>query len=132
MKSKIKCLLYLRLVGGAYIFIGAFKDPVRKGFLVEKDFDDKIYPQLILPIESILDDNYFVNSQGIVEEREPYCKHCGAKKFFRKDIIGDYFIQMMDLRLELKLRDINVKNVKRNFRWSLQNIGGNSQIIPIK
>ena len=72
MKSKIKCLLYLRLVGGAYIFIGAFKDPVRKGFLVEKDFDDKINPQLILPIESILDDNYFVNSQEIVEEREPY------------------------------------------------------------
>ncbi len=84
MKPEIKCLPYLRLVGETYIFVGAFKDPIRKGFLVEKDFDEKIYPQLILPIESILDDNYFVNSQGIVEEREPYCKHCGSKKFSRK------------------------------------------------
>ena len=72
MYSKIKCLPYLKLVGEAYIFIGAFKDPVRNGFLVEKDFDEKIYPQLILPIGAILDDDYFVNSQGIVEEREPY------------------------------------------------------------
>ena len=44
MNREIKCLPYLRLVGEAYIFIGAFKDPVRKGFLVEKDFDEKIYP----------------------------------------------------------------------------------------
>lgn len=84
MKTEIKCLPYLRLVGGTYIFTGAFKGPVRKGFLVEKDFDEKIYPQLILPIESILDDNYFVNSQGILEEREPYCKHCEAKKYSKK------------------------------------------------
>ena len=66
MNKEIKCLPYLRLVGKTYIFIGAFKDPVRKGFLVEKDFDEKIYPQLILPVESILDDTYFVNSQGIL------------------------------------------------------------------
>lgn len=43
-------------------YVGAYKDPVRKGYLVEKDFDKKICPQLILPIESILDDKYFVNS----------------------------------------------------------------------
>lgn len=66
MKTKIKCFPYLRLVGETYIFICAFKNPVRKGYLDEKDFDEKIYPQLILPIESILDDNYFVNSQGIL------------------------------------------------------------------
>ena len=84
MKTEIKCLPYLSLVGETYIFVGAFKDPVRKGFLVEKDFDEKKYPQLILPIESILDENYFVNSQGIVEECNPYCKHCGSKKFSRK------------------------------------------------
>lgn len=84
MKTEIKCLPYLKLVGDIYIFVGAYKDPVRKGFLVEKDFDEKIYPQLILPIESILDNNYFVNSKGIVEERNPFCKHCGAKKYSRK------------------------------------------------
>ena len=92
MKSEIKCLPYLRLFSETYIFIGAFKGSVRKGFLVEKDFDEKIYPQLILPIESILDDNYFVNGQGILEEPEPFCKHCGAKKYSRKGMIGDYYI----------------------------------------
>ena len=84
MNREIKCLPYLKLVGEAYILLLYYKDPVRKRFLVEKDFDEKIYPQLILPISFILDDNYFVNSQGIVEERELYCKHCGAEKFSSK------------------------------------------------
>ena len=84
MQKEIKCLPYLKLVGKQYIFIGAFKDPVRKGFLDKKNFEEKNYHQLILPIESILDENYFVNSQGIVEEREPYCKHCGSKKYSKK------------------------------------------------
>ena len=119
MKTENKCLPYLSLVGETYIFVGAFKDPVRKGYLVEKDFDEKSCPQLILPIESILDENYFVNSQGIVEERKPYCKHCGSKKFSRKGF-------------NWKLRDINVKNVKRNSKLSSQNTGENSAIIPIK
>lgn len=83
--KKLNAFSYLKLVGGAYIFIGAFKDHVRKGFLVEKDFDEKIYPQLILPIGAILDDNYFVNSQGILEESKTFCKHCGAKKYSRKE-----------------------------------------------
>ena len=69
-----------------YILLAYYKDPVRKEFLIEKDFDEKIYPQLILLISAIFDDNYLVNSQGIVEEREPYCIHCGAKKFFYKRI----------------------------------------------
>ena len=39
---------------------------------------------LILPIESILDYNYFVNKNGEIEERYPYCKHCGSKKVDRR------------------------------------------------
>ncbi|WP_305557486.1 hypothetical protein [Methanobrevibacter sp. V74] len=133
MYSKIKCLPYLKLVGEAYIFIGAFKDPVRNGFLVEKDFDEKIYPQLILPIGAILDDDYFVNSQGIVEEREPYCKHCGAKKFSRKGYNWRllYLDDGTPVRI-LKLSDINVKNVKRSSKLNSLNTGENSAIIPIK
>ena len=38
MKSGNKCLPYLNLINGQYIFVGAFKDPVRMGFLDEKDF----------------------------------------------------------------------------------------------
>ena len=74
MKTEIKCLPYLRLDGEQYIFIGDFKDPIRKGFLDGKGFVEKCYIQLILPIESILDDNYFVNKNGEIEERYPFCK----------------------------------------------------------
>ena len=84
MNKEIKRLPYLKLVGDTYIFVGAYKNPVRKGYLVEKDFDKNICPQLILPIESILDDKYFVNSEGILEELEPYCKHCGSRRYIRK------------------------------------------------
>ena len=41
MQSKNKYLPYLNLINGQYIFVGAFKDPVRKGFLVENDFVEK-------------------------------------------------------------------------------------------
>ena len=84
MQSKNKYLPYLNLINGQYIFVGAFKDPVRKGFLVENDFVEKNYAQLLLPIASFLDDNYFINSEGIIEEVTTYCKHCGAKKYSRK------------------------------------------------
>lgn len=116
MYSKIKCLPYLKLVGEAYIFIGAFKDPVRNGFLVEKDFDEKIYPQLILPIGAILDDDYFVNSQGIVEEREPYCKHCGAKKFSRKGYNWRLLYLDDGTPVRIKVKRYKCKKCKKKFQ----------------
>ena len=116
MKPEIKCLPYLRLVGETYIFVGAFKDPIRKGFLVEKDFDEKIYPQLILPIESILDDNYFVNSQGIVEEREPYCKHCGSKKFSRKGYNWRLLYLDDGTPIRIKVKRYKCKKCKKKFQ----------------
>ena len=132
MKIEIKCLPYLRLVGETYIFIGVFKDPVRKGFLVEKDFDEKSYPQLILPIESILDNTYFVNSQGIQKNVNLIVNIMELKNTLEKDIIGDYFIWRMELPLELKLKDMNVKNAKESSKLSSQNTGENSVIFPIK
>lgn len=53
-----------------------------KDFWLKKDFDERIYPQLILPISLFLNDKYFVNRRRIVEERDHYCKHFGAKKIF--------------------------------------------------
>ena len=67
-----------------YIFIGAFKDPIRKGFLDEKDFVEKNYVQIILPIESILDEVYIVNENGEIEECNPYCKRCGSRNVIKK------------------------------------------------
>ena len=116
MNKEIKCLPYLRLVGETYIFIGAFKDPVRKGFLVEKDFDEKIYPQLILPVESILDDTYFVNSQGILEEREPYCKHCGAKKYIRKGYNWRLFYLENGTPIRVKVKRYECKKCEKKFQ----------------
>ena len=45
-------------------------------------FNLAVEDDLILPIESILDYNYFVNKNGEIEERYPYCKHCGSKKVY--------------------------------------------------
>ena len=116
MKSGIKCLPYLRLVGETYIFIGAFKDPVRKGFLVEKDFDEKIYPQLILPIGAILDDNYFVNSNGILEEHDPFCKHCGAKKYSRKGYNWRLLYLDDETPIRIKVKRYKCKKCKKKFQ----------------
>lgn len=84
MKTKNKCLPYCILEDGQYIFIGAFKDPVRKGYLDEKDFDEKETIQIILPIASIINEKYLINDEGIIELRNPYCNHCNSSKFIRK------------------------------------------------
>ena len=116
MNTEIKCLSYLRLVGETYIFIGAFNDPVRKGFLVEKDFDEKLYPQLILPVESILDNTYFVNSQGILEEREPYCKHFRAKKYIRKGHNWRLLYLKNGTPIRIKVKRYECKKCERKFQ----------------
>lgn len=116
MKSEIKCLPYLNLVNGQYIFVGGYKDPVRKGFLNEKELDEKIYPQLILPIGAILDDNYFVNSQGIIEERNPYCKHCGSKKFSRKGFNWRLLYLEDGIPLRVKVKRYKCKKCKKKFQ----------------
>ena len=82
MYNKNKCLPYLILEDGQYIFIGDFKDPVRHDEY--REISDNSY-QIILSIESILDKNYFVNSKGIIEYRKPFCSKCNSHKVIRKD-----------------------------------------------
>ena len=84
MKSKKECPPSLCLDEGQYIFDGDFKDPVRKGFVVEKEIDGDNSMQIILPIRSVINEKYFVNDKGIIEERDPYCKHCNSHHFVRK------------------------------------------------
>ena len=119
MQKEIKRLPYLKLVGKQYIFIGAFKDPVRKGFLDKKNFEEKNYHQLILPIESILDENYFVNSQGIVEEREPYCKHCGSKKYSKKGYNWRLLYLEDGTPIRIKVKRYKCKKCKRKYQVEL-------------
>ena len=82
MYNKNKCLPYLILEDGQYIFIGDFKDPVRHDEY--REISDNSY-QIILSIESILDKNYFVNSNGIIEYRKPFCSKCNSHKVIKKD-----------------------------------------------
>ena len=76
----------------------------------------KKFTQLILPIESILDDNYFVNSQGILEERDPYCKHCGAKKFSRKGYNWRLLYLEDGTPIRIKVKRYKCKKCKRKFQ----------------
>ena len=73
---------YLILEDGQYIFIGNYKDPVRHDETCE--IEDNSF-QIILPIESILDKNYFVNSKGVIEYRKPYCTKCNSRNIIKKD-----------------------------------------------
>lgn len=104
------------MVGEDYIFVGAFKNPVRNGFLVEKDFDKKIYPQLILPISSILNGNYIVNGQWVVEKCELYCKHCGTKKFSRKGYNWRLLYLDDGTPVRIKVKCYKCKKCKKKFQ----------------
>lgn len=75
MYSENKCLPYLILEDGQYIFIGNINDPVRHDKL--REIENNSF-QIILPIESILDKNYFVNSDGVIEYSKPYCTKCNS------------------------------------------------------
>lgn len=84
MNSKNEWVPFVRLEDGQCMLVADYKDPVRKGFLVEDEIEIDKRMQVILPIKSIIDDRYFVNEEGIIEEHHPYCKHCHSHHFIRK------------------------------------------------
>ncbi len=84
MQTKNKRLPGLYLEEEQYILDGDFKDPVRKGFLVEKEIDEDKTMQIILPIKSIINEKYFVNEDGVIEECDPCYKHCNSHNFIKK------------------------------------------------
>ena len=67
-----------------YKFIGDYKDPERKD--VECEYIDNTI-QIILPIESILNENYVINSDGVIEYKERRCSCCSSKKYSQKRFI---------------------------------------------
>ena len=80
--SENKCLPYLILDDGEYKFIGFPEVLIRKDEKCE--IIDNSY-QIILPIEGILDESYFVNSDGVIEYRKPFCSKCGSHDVIKKD-----------------------------------------------
>ena len=62
MKNENKSLPCYILEDGQYKLIENYRDPVRHDVETEK-IDNSF--QIILPIESILDDNYLINADGV-------------------------------------------------------------------
>ena len=82
MYSENNCLSFAILENGQYIFVGDFVDPIRHDN--GREILDNSF-QIILPIKSILDDTFFVNSDGVIEYRERHCCKCGFKYVIKKD-----------------------------------------------
>ncbi len=82
MYKQNKCLPFLILEDGQYKFVGFSEFPKRNDEVCE--IIDNSY-QIILPIESILDENYFVNSDGVIEYCKPFCSKCGSHNVIKKD-----------------------------------------------
>ena len=78
------------LEDGVYKLNGDFKDPVRNDER-QKVVDNSI--QIILPIESILDDNYKFDSEGVLEYIEnAFVGIVIQKEFKKKVMLGLLFI----------------------------------------
>ena len=81
MKNENKSLPCYILEDGQYKFIGDYKDPIRNDVRSEVE-DNSI--QFILPIKSILDKNYLVNFDGVIEYRNRFCSKCLSKNVRKK------------------------------------------------
>ena len=82
MYNQNNCLPFLILEDNTYKFVGDFVDPIRHEN--KREILDKSV-QIILPIQSILDNNFFVNSDGVIEYRERHCCKCGSSNVIKKD-----------------------------------------------
>ena len=116
MKNENNCLPYLCLENGEYIFNGDFVDPVRKGFLVKKEIDDDNTMQIILPIESVINEKYFVNADGVIEERNPYCKHCNSHHFVKKGYNWKIICLEIGIFLRVKVKRYKCKRCRLNYQ----------------
>ena len=119
------------LVGKQYIFIGAFKILFEKEFQIRRILKKKL-SSINFTYSVYSGRKLFVNSQGVVEDPEHIVNIVVPKNILKKAINRDFFIQKMEFLLELKFKDINLRNVKGNFKLSLQNIGTNTLILSTK
>lgn len=61
-----------------------------------------------------MDDNYFVNKNGEIEERYPFCKHCGSKKVIKKDFNWRILYLESGLAVKVKIKRYECTIVKEN------------------
>lgn len=60
-----------------------------------------------------MDDNYFVNKNGEIEERYPFCKHCGSKKVIKKDFNWRILYLESGLAVKVKIKRYECHDCKR-------------------
>ena len=113
MYNQNKCLPYFILEDGQYISIGNYKDPVRHDEICE--IEDKSF-QIILPIESILDKNYLVNSEGVIEYRKPHCTKCNSYNIIRKDSNWKELFLEPGVPIRVKVKRYYCKKCKKKFQ----------------
>jgi hypothetical protein len=85
MKPKNKCLPLLILDGKQYIFNYLNSDPVRK--TDEKSSKSKFGEntvQFVLYLDGILDEDCFINENGVIEYHDPHCKNCFSNDVIKK------------------------------------------------
>ena len=71
--------------GKQYIFNYSNSDPVRKND--EKSSKSKFGEntvQFVLYLDGILDENCFINKNGVIEYHDPHCKNCFSNDLIKK------------------------------------------------
>lgn len=121
MYNQNKCLPYLILEDGTYKFVGNYKDPVRHDEL--REIEDKSF-QIILPIEAILDENYFVNSDGVIEYRKPYCTKCNSHNIIKKDSNWKELFLEDGVPIRVKVKRYYCKKCKKKFQVEFTKVYG--------
>ncbi|MBE6500293.1 MAG: hypothetical protein E7Z80_07110 [Methanobrevibacter thaueri] len=113
MYNQNKCLPYLILEDGTYKFVGNYKDPVRHDEL--REIEDMSF-QIILPIEAILDENYFVNSDGVIEYCKPCCSKCYSYNIIKKDSNWKELFLEPGVPIKVKVKRYYSKKCKKKFQ----------------
>ena len=112
MNSKNKSLPSYILEDGTFKVFGDYKDPVRNDERVNI-VDNSI--QIILPIESILDDKFKINSDGVIEYRERVCSCCMSKKVHKKGYAWTNICLEKGIVLRVKVKRYHCRHC---FKWT--------------
>ena len=112
MKSENKSLPSYILEDGQYILIGDYTDPKRND--VKREIEDNSF-QIILPIESILDENYRINSDGVLEYKERFCSNCLSKKVHKKGYAWTDIYLESGIKLRVKVKRYYCRHC---FKWT--------------
>ena len=112
MQKENKSLPSYILEDGQYKLIENYRDPVRHEVEIEK-MDNSF--QIILPIESILDDNYLINADGVLEYKNRCCSHCTSKNTHKKGYTWTTIYLEKGVPLRVKVKRYYCRHC---FKWS--------------